>query len=173
MPAEHDIAFARLSLGQIDALRPWGRVRPIAPGDVLFQEEDRGFSFYVVLDGAVEIVEQSGGTSREVTVHEPGEFTGDVDTLSGRASLVTGRASARGEVLELTAAALRQAVDALPEIGETVLKALLTRRTLLLSDGFDGIKIIGSRFSPVAHRLRHFASRNAIPFTWLALAPDD
>jgi len=29
----------------------------------------------------------------------------------------------------------------LPEIGETVLKAFLTRRTLLLSDGFEGIKI--------------------------------
>jgi hypothetical protein len=94
-----------------------------------------------------------------VTVHEPGEFTGDVDTLSGRAALVTGRATARGEVLELTAAALRQAVDALPEIGEIVLKAFLTRRTLLLSDGFEGIKIIGSRFSPDAHRLRDFATR--------------
>src|ERR1700682_3184184 len=169
MPSEHDLAFPRLSRAQIDALRRWGHVRPIAPGEVLFQEGDRGFSFYVVLDGAVEIIEQSRGTSREVTVHEPGEFTGDVDTLSGRASLVTGRATARGEVLELTPAALRQAVDALPEIGETVLKAFLTRRTLLLSDGFEGIKHIGSRFSPDAHRLRDFASRNAIPFTWLDL----
>ena len=148
-------------------------MRPIAPGDVLFQEGDRGFSFFVVLDGAVEIVEQSRGTPHVVTVHEPGEFTGDVDTLSGRAALVTGRATARGEVLELTAAALRQAVDALPEIGETVLKAFLTRRTLLLSDGFEGIKIIGSRFSPDAHRLRDFASRNAIPFTWLDLESDE
>src|SRR4051812_30432690 len=172
MPSEHDIAFARLSRAQIDAVRPWGRVRPIAPGDVLFQEGDRGFSFYVVLEGAVEIVEQSGGTPREVTVHEPGEFTGDVDTLSGRAALVTGRATARGEVLELTAAALRQAVDALPEIGEIVLKAFLTRRTLLLSDGFEGIKIIGSRFSVDAHRLRDFATRNAIPFTWIDLEGD-
>ena len=69
-----------------------------------------------------------------------------MDTLSGRVSLVTGRASVAGEVLELTAAALRQAVDALPEIGEIVLRAFLTRRTLLLSDGFEGIKIVGSRF---------------------------
>src|SRR5260221_9081712 len=99
MPSEHDIAFPRLSRAQIDALRRWGHVRSIAPGDVLFQEGDRGFSFYVVLEGAVEIVEQSRGTPHEVTVHEPGEFTGDVDTLSGRASLVTGRATARGEVL--------------------------------------------------------------------------
>jgi thioredoxin reductase (NADPH) len=173
MPSEHDVAFPRLSGAQVDALRPWGRVRPIAPGEVLFQEGDRGFSFYVVLEGAVEIVEQSGGTPREVTVHEPGEFTGDVDTLSGRAALVTGRATARGEVLELTAAALRQAVDALPEIGEIVLKAFLTRRTLLLSDGFEGIKIVGSRFSADAHRLRDFATRNAIPFTWIDLESDE
>jgi thioredoxin reductase (NADPH) len=83
-------------------------VRPIAPGDVLFQEGDRWFSFYVVLGGAVEIVEQSRGTPREVTVHEPGEFTGDVDALSARAALVTGRATAPGEVLELTAAGLRR-----------------------------------------------------------------
>mgnify|MGYP003694339991 CR=1 FL=1 len=96
-----------------------------------------------------------------------------MDTLSGRAALVTGRATARGEVLELTAAALRQAVDALPEIGEIVLKAFLTRRTLLLSDGFEGIKIIGSRFSPDAHRLRDFATRNAIPFTWIDLESDE
>src|ERR1700682_1938727 len=144
MPSEHNIAFPRLSRTQIDALRPWGRVRSIAPGDVLFQEGDRGFSFYVVLDGAVEIVEQSRGTPHVVTVHEPGEFTGDVDTLSGRAALVTGRATALGEVLESTTAALRQAVDALPEIGETVLKAFLTRRTLLFCDALEGNQLVGA-----------------------------
>ncbi|HEX3704775.1 MAG TPA: FAD-dependent oxidoreductase [Vicinamibacterales bacterium] len=148
-------------------------MRPIAAGDVLFEEGDRGFSFYVVLEGAVEIVEQSRGTTHQVTVHEPGEFTGDVDTLSGRAALVTARAIAPGEVLELTAAELRQAVDALPEFGEIVLKAFLTRRALLLSDGFEGIKIVGSRFSPDAHRLRDFATRNAIPFTWIDLESDE
>ncbi len=98
MPSELDIAFPRLSRAQIDSLRRWGHVRPIAPGDVLFREGDCGFSFFVVLEGAVEIVEQSRGTPHQVVVHEPGQFTGDVDTLSGRAALVTGRATARGEV---------------------------------------------------------------------------
>src|SRR4029078_1198010 len=124
-------------------------------------------------EGAVEIVEQSRGTPRVVTVHEPGEFTGDVDTLSGRAALVTGRATVRGEVLELTAAALRQAVDALPEIGEIVLKAFLTRRTLLLSEGFEGIKIVGSRFSLETPLLSDFAARTAIQFPWIDLESDE
>jgi len=173
MPSERDIAFPRLSQKQIEALRRWAQLRSLAAGDVLFKEGDRGFSFFVVLEGAVEIVEQSRGTPHQVTVHEPGEFTGDVDMLSGRSALVTARATAPGRVLELTAAALRQAVDALPEIGEIVLKAFLTRRTLLLSDGFEGIKIVGSRFSPDAHRLRDFATRNAIPFTWIDLESDE
>jgi thioredoxin reductase (NADPH) len=149
-----------------------GRLRAVETGDVLFAEGDRGFSFYVVLDGTVEIVEHSRGTTHSVTIHEPGEFTGDVDMLSGRVALVTARVAHRGQLLELSAAALRQAVDALPEFGEVVLKAFLTRRSLLLSDGFEGIKIIGSRFSPDAHRLRDFANRNAIPFTWIDLETD-
>src|SRR5436190_23376256 len=96
MPSEHDVAFPRLSRSQIDALRRWGHVRAIAPGEVLFKEGDRGFSFYGVLQGAIEIVEQSRGTPHEVAGHEPGEFTGAVDTLSGRAGLVTARGEAPG-----------------------------------------------------------------------------
>jgi thioredoxin reductase (NADPH) len=60
----------------------------------------------------------------------------------------------------------------LPEISEVLLRAFLMRRTLLLGDGFRGIRIIGSRFSPAAHRLREFASRNAIPYTWLDVEAD-
>jgi len=122
-----------------------------------------------VLDGAVEIVEHSRGPAYSVTVHEPGEFTGDVDMLSGRVALVTGHMARPGQLLDLSATALRQSVDALPEFGEIVLKAFLARRALVLSEGFEGLKIIGSRFSPDAHRLRDFAARNAIPSTWIDL----
>ena len=87
MPSEREIAFPRLTVSQINALRPWGRERPVDMGEVLFAEGDRGFSFFVVLDGTVEIVEHSRGTAYSVTVHEPGEFTGDVDMLSGRVAL--------------------------------------------------------------------------------------
>ncbi|HEX8243117.1 MAG TPA: FAD-dependent oxidoreductase, partial [Longimicrobium sp.] len=48
----------------------------------------------------------------------------------------------------------------------------LMRRTLLIGQGYQGIRIIGSRFSPEAHHLREFASRNAIPHTWLDLEAD-
>jgi thioredoxin reductase (NADPH) len=75
-------------------------------------------------------------------------------------------------VLALDAAALRRVVTELPELAELILTAFLTRRTLLIDGGFAGVKIIGSRFSPAAHALREFATRNAIPFTWLDLETD-
>jgi thioredoxin reductase (NADPH) len=173
MPSERETAFPQLSDAQIDLLRPGGRVRDVKAGEVLFAEGERGFSFYVVLDGAAEIIEHSRGAAHTVTVHEPREFTGDVDMLTGRVALVTARVARDGQVLELSAAALRQAVDENPELGDIILKAFLTRRTLLLGEGFEGIKIIGSRFSPDTHTLCDFASRNGIPFKFLDLEADE
>src|SRR5579871_95857 len=171
--SDNEVAFPRLTDAYIAALRPRGRVRAVAKDDVLWAEGDRDFCFYVVLSGAVEILEHSRGAPHTVVIHQPTEFTGDVDTLSGRSALVTARVAADGEVLELSADELRLAVDELPELGEIIVRAFLTRRTLLLNEGFAGIKIIGSRFSPDAHRLRDFATRNAIPFTWIDLESDE
>jgi thioredoxin reductase (NADPH) len=173
MANDQDVAFPTFGAKDLAALRARGHPRDIRAGEVLFAEGDREFSFFVILEGSVEIVEHSRGTPHTVTVHWPGQFTGDVDVLSGRAVLVTGRASEDGQVLQLSRAELRRAVDELPELGETILKAFLMRRTLLLSGGFEGVKIIGSRFSHDAHRLRDFASRNAIPFRWIDLDSDE
>jgi thioredoxin reductase (NADPH) len=170
--SEKDIAFPKLTGAQVATLAARGHRRAVHAGEVLFAEGDRGFCFYVVLSGAVEIVERSRGLPHTVAVHQPQEFTGDVDMLTGRAALVAARVAADGDVLELSAAALRAAVDEEPELGELVVKALMMRRSLLLSDGFEGVKIIGSRFSVDAHRLRDFATRNAIPFTWIDLEAD-
>src|SRR5688572_23899871 len=161
MSAERELAFPTLSADEIDLLRPYGALRAVKAGDVLFQEGDRGFCFYVVVDAAIEILEHSAGEPRQITVHHPGAFTGDVDMLSGRAALVTGRVASPGHVIEINAASLRRAVEQHPQLGELLVRAFLARRALLLSGGVTGVRIIGSRFSPDAHRLRDFAARNA------------
>ena len=173
MATDKDIAFPVLESRDIVALGARGATRDIRAGEILFDEGDRGFPFFVVLEGAVEIVEHSRGTPHTVVVHQRGEFTGDVDMLSGRAALVQGRAAEDGRVLELGAGALRKAVDELPDLGATLIKAFLMRRQLLLEEGFEGVRIIGSRFSPEALRLRDFANRNGIPYRWMDLETDE
>jgi thioredoxin reductase (NADPH) len=173
MANDLDVAFPTLGAKDIAALEARGHPRAVTAGQVLFTAGDRNFCFYVVLESAIEIIEHSHDEPRQVVVHGVGQFSGDVDMLSGRVALVTARMAGDGRVLELSAAELRRAVDELPELGETILKAFLMRRQLLISSGFVGVRIIGSRFSPAAHRLRDFAVRNAIPFTFQDLETDE
>src|SRR5262245_12518035 len=173
MATDTDIAFPRLRPEDIASLERRGKVRDVHDGEVLFAEGDRNIDFFVVLEGEIEITERSSGSRRALVRHQPGGFTGDVDTLSGRAVLVEGRAAGDGRVLQFDAKELRQVVDELPDLGSTFLKAFLMRRQLLLETGFEGVRIIGSRFSPEAHRLRDFAYRNGIPFRWYDLETDE
>jgi thioredoxin reductase (NADPH) len=173
MATDKDIAFPTLRAEDIATLERRGSVRAIHDGEVLFAEGDTNVDFFVVLEGEIEIAERSRGSRHAVVRHQPGGFTGDIDTLSGRAVLVEARAAGEGRVIQFDAKKLRQVVDELPDVGATFLKAFLMRRQLLLEQGFEGVRIIGSRFSPEAHRLRDFAYRNGIPFRWYDLETDE
>ena len=67
--------------------------------------------FFVVIEGTIEIVHPHDGGEDLITVHEPGEFTGEMNMLAGRRSLVRGRAASDGEVLALEPRALRTLVQ--------------------------------------------------------------
>ncbi|HJX85974.1 MAG TPA: cyclic nucleotide-binding domain-containing protein, partial [Gemmatimonadales bacterium] len=172
MATERDIAFPILTPRQLEQLTARGHYRAVRAGEVLFREGDRGLGFFVVLEGAIEIVVHTTEGEQQVTVHRPGQFTGDVDVLTGRSVVVMGRVLEGGRVLALDPEELRHAVDQIPDLGETLVKAFIMRRELLLGSGMVGVTIIGSRFSPESHRLRDFATRNLIPFKWLDLESD-
>jgi thioredoxin reductase (NADPH) len=172
MNSDKDVAFPVLSESDLKALIPRGRLRNVRAGEMLWEEGDRNLCWFVILEGAVEIIGRQKGVAQTVVVHHAGQFTGDVDVLSGRAVLVAGRVIEDAKILELSTSELRRAVGELPDLGEIILKAFLIRRTLLVGEGMEAVRIIGSRFSPDAHRLRDFATRNAIPIQWLDLETD-
>ena len=172
MATEHDIAFPVLSDRQLEQLAARGRERRVRAGEILFREGDRDFGFFVVLEGAVEIVAHTEEGEQQVTVHRAGQFTGDVDALTGRSVLVMARVLEDGRVVALDSAELRHAVDEIADLGSTLVKAFIMRREMLVGSGWVGVTIIGSRFSPEAHRLRDFASRNQVPYKWLDLETD-
>jgi thioredoxin reductase (NADPH) len=172
MSSDRDVAFPVLSAQDQAALTARGKVREMRAGEILWKEGDRNLCFNLVLEGAVEITGHQKGVPQTVVIHHAGQFTGDVDVVSGRAVLVGGRVIEDSKIVQLSAAELLRAVGELPELGEIILKAFLMRRTLLIGEGMEAVRIIGSRFSPDAHRLRDFASRNAIPIQWLDLETD-
>ncbi len=108
MSSDQEVAFPVFSAGDLAALTARSHSREVRACEILFAEGDRDFCFFVVLEGAVEIVEHSSGAPLPVTVHRPGEFTGDVDMLTGRSALVTARATEDGRLLQLSTEELRR-----------------------------------------------------------------
>src|SRR5260221_11054137 len=69
-------AFPRLSDAQIAALEQVGERRRVRCGDVLYREGDGNSDFFVILEGKVAVVEESGTGEEVVGVHGPGRFLG-------------------------------------------------------------------------------------------------
>src|SRR5687768_16625746 len=90
------IAFPKLSEQEIGEIQSCSKttLECYADGRALFDVGDRDPRFFIVKSGAVTILDVSGSTPKTITVHGPGEFTGDVAHLTGRPAIV--RAVAQG-----------------------------------------------------------------------------
>ncbi|MEO8078493.1 MAG: FAD-dependent oxidoreductase, partial [Acidobacteriota bacterium] len=128
--------------------------------------------FFAVTAGQIEIVRPGRTTDTLVTVHKPGEFTGEVNMLSGRRSLVRARALEASEVIELQRDRLLALVQTDSEIGEVLMRAFILRRVALVANGIGDVILIGSRHSPGTLRIREFLTRNGHPFAYLDLDLD-
>ena len=158
-------AFPKLSAEMVDRLKPFGHTERIEGGSFLYRVGDRNVDFFLVLDGAVDVLESDGrGGHTLVVTHETHEFTGELDHLSGRAVIVCARASRPSCVIRVAASALRRLFDAEPDIGEIVLRAYILRRTGLLQHAQGGIVLVGSIHTADTLRIQSFLTRNGYPF---------
>ncbi|MGD9961334.1 FAD-dependent oxidoreductase [Nocardioides sp.] len=166
-------AYPRLTADQVMLLSRYGERKRLDRGTVLFCEGDRDCGLFVVLEGRVRVVQEddSEGRSRVIAVHGPGRFVGDLSMLTGQAVYVTAIAQTDVEVEEIRFDRLKEAVTQDQALGDLILRAFILRRNLHASLG-AGLRIIGSRFSPDARRLRDFASRNRVPYRWDDLEDD-
>jgi thioredoxin reductase (NADPH) len=168
----HEVAFPRLDEAQLAALERFGTRKTFGDGRALFAAGERGFKFFVVLSGRVEIVDRSGDKPRTVTVHEPREFTGDVDLMTGRPAVVSGVARGPCEALAVGPDDVRRLVAERPDLGDLLLHAFIARRQLLEESGFVGCRVIGSRYSRDTFRVRDFLAKNRVPYTWVDAEAD-
>jgi thioredoxin reductase (NADPH) len=102
-----------------------------------------------------------------VTVHHPGNFSGDVDLIAGHPAVVRARARRAGRVLELPAERARSLVLTDPELSQVFLRAFLLRRTLLMTRSAGNVVLIGSRHSAGTLTLQEFLTRNNQPYAYL------
>jgi CRP-like cAMP-binding protein len=159
-----DRMFPRLDAAQIARLAPLGRRRRAAAGEVLSERGAVKRSFYVLLSGRIEVDSQAGDGDERITIQDAGQFTGEMDIVSGRHSVVRARAAAESDLLEIDVASIRRLVQTDAELGEIFLRAFVLRRVHLIARHLGGVVLIGSSHSADTLRLKGFLERNAHPY---------
>lgn len=171
--SSHATAFPTLTEDELNCLAQLGQRRRFSAGEVLFQNGERGYSFFAITSGEVRITESSRGRPQEVITHQPGEFTGDVTMLSGRPPVVTATAVGDCEVIEIPSCTVRRMLAEVPDLSDKLLKAFQVRRELLEASDFLGVRIVGAADSKDTLQLREFFYKNKVPFTFYDVAEEE
>ena len=164
--------FPTLTPAQIERVAAHGQVRSIRSGEVLIEPGDRVVPFFVITAGRVEVVRPSVGIETLVAVHEPGQFTGEVNMLSGRPALVRSRVTEAGDVIELTREQLLALVQTDSEISELIMRAFILRRVELIAQGLGNVVLVGSNHCSGTLRVKEFLTRNGHPYSYIDLDRD-
>jgi thioredoxin reductase (NADPH) len=164
--------FPELTPAQIDRISHIGRRRDVRAGEVLFEVGEQNTRFFVVLSGAIDIVRPIGDREEPVIVHHAGQFTGEINMLSARRSLVRGRVASDGTVIAVDRDELRTLVQRDSELSEILMRAFILRRVALMSLDTNDMVLLGSRHSGSTQHLREFLSRNGQPFTYQDVETD-
>lgn len=173
--AQPAVAYSpHLTEAQIECATALATPRAFGPGEALIQVGDVDFSLFIITSGSVEIVEHSAGSPRRIGVLTQGQFTGDIDVLTGRPSLLENVSSESGcETLEICAEDVRELLELVPELGNMLLDVFQLRREGLIDAGFRGIRVIDSADSARALEIREFFYKSQVPSTFLDIAQDD
>ena len=164
---------ARLALlpGQIDELRPFGEVRPVRAGDVVYEAGAMRYPLVAVLEGRVAVVDRSEGNATVLRTSGPGEVVGELSVLTGEASFATCVVRAPGALLVVPFAGVLAAMASMPDLNDALVTAFAARRQLLMRGAGASLTLVGQPGSPALGRLEVFTDRNRIPYR--SLAPDD
>jgi len=164
MPEDQD-RFPALDEEQIAQLIPFGETRQVQAGEVLFDQGDEHHGVFLVLEGSLEAAAVSQVLTR-------GMFTGEVNQISGRRSLVRCVAREASTVVEISRENIRQIFEKNAELGQIFLRAFLLRRVYLIQNSVGDAVLIGSNHSADTLRLQSFLSRNGHPHTYLDVDHD-
>src|SRR3954463_6595555 len=164
--------FPKLTPAQISRIAVHAHIRSVQAGEVLLEQGDTSVPFFVVTTGEVEIVRPLGTHETLITVHGPGEFTGEVNMLSGRRSLVRARATKSGEVIELDHQQMLALIQTDAELSDILMRAFILRRVELISAGAGDIVLVGSAYSAGTLRIKEFLMRNGHPNSYIDLERD-
>jgi thioredoxin reductase (NADPH) len=150
----------------LDRLKCYGSEEIVSESSSLFVRGERDVDWFVILDGAVEIFEGVGNNREEHIVARltDGQFTGELDLLDNRETLVSCRAVQPTRLVRICRASLAQIMRSETEIANLIMQASISRRGNLVQQATSGVTLLGHGYSIDTIRLQRFLSRNGYPY---------
>jgi thioredoxin reductase (NADPH) len=145
-------------------LRSYGSPESVEPGGHLFQQGERLVDFFVVEHGELELYERKGRASCEVdSTLAKLHFTGELDLLNDRPSLLNCRAVRSSRVLRISRESVRTLMRTELDIAELILTEWIIRRARLVNHRQGGIIVVGDSLAAETMRIERFLIGNGHP----------
>ena len=148
----------------IERVIPYGTEELVEQGATLFEQGSRSSDFFVVLHGLIELSGQKqsrlGSTNTTLT---RGQFSGELDLLSGRKTLLHCRAVRKCQMLRIQPAPLRRLLRTELDIADLLMRGWIARRASLVNQSEAGAIIIGRTATADTMRMQQFLVRNGYP----------
>jgi thioredoxin reductase (NADPH) len=160
-----EVGFPQLTESEIAVVRPLATPCEFTDGSTIFQAGRPEIDLFIVESGAIEIRNPADG-NRLIVAHEPGQFSGDIDLLTGRPVIVTAIARGTTRLLRVPHGQLRALLNRVPTFGEKLIIAFMRRRELLAQMGTLGLRVVGPGRCRDTNTVREFLYKNFVPFTW-------
>lgn len=119
--------FGGLPDDQLDRLAGMGEIVDLAAGEALITEGDQADALYVVLEGEMDVTKRAGRSTIPVARVGPGALQGELAALEGGRRLASVTAATPAEVLRIPIGAIRQLLDAGPDVALAVIRTAVSR----------------------------------------------
>jgi thioredoxin reductase (NADPH) len=87
---DHPTLFPRLTAAQIDELAENAENLSLSPGEVLFEQGQRDSPFFVILSGAIDVIDRHPEGDRYFAQCHPGTFAADISMFTGEPTIAEG-----------------------------------------------------------------------------------
>src|SRR5438876_3486956 len=117
-----ELAFPRLTSAELALVKPLATPCDYADGATIFRAGQADIDLFIVESGQIEIRNPTDG-DRLIVTHDPGQFSGDIDLLTGRPVIVTAIARGTTRIWRVPNSQLRALLNRVPSFGEKLIVA--------------------------------------------------
>jgi thioredoxin reductase (NADPH) len=167
-----EAAFPTLTPQQVSRIATHGQRRATVRGEVLVEAGDKAAPFFVVVSGELQALRPTDAAETLIVSHHAGQFSGEVNMISGRRALGRLRVSEPGEVIQVDRAQLLALIQTDAELSEILMRAFIQRRLRLIARDLGDVVVMGSMHCSGTLRVKEFLTRNGHPFRFVDLDRD-